>query len=265
MMTRREIEAALPEGLQLPERCAIRLIELDPAVGGLIALERDGFVNIFLNARLPEAERLRALEHELRHYYRGDLESDEDIRSVERAVDGLAPPPSGLRAMDGTRLARPAPVFDPGQLIRVGRGIYLPTDDNAFKAAGDLLALRALLDEALGMFDVAQTPPLARTDRLRDLASRLSPGDVAFVGWRPEGQIDAPSLPVVLHFCRDDALHGALYYDRQGRVDNALAVLTLEDGHTFRVTVDFRRMRGRLAVCAIHREVDGGASRKVYG
>ena len=44
MMTRREIEAALPEELQLPERCAIRLIELDPAVGGLIAL--NGFFNL---------------------------------------------------------------------------------------------------------------------------------------------------------------------------------------------------------------------------
>lgn len=271
-MTRHSAAAAIEGGaLPLPDDCAVRLIDLDPGVGGLIAVDEEGFVNIYLNARLSQDAQRRALQHELRHYYRGDLFSDADIREVERAVD--APPPGEapkrrvLRAIDGSRLRDPAPVFAPDGLRRVGRGLYLPTGENRDRAERDLGAVEALVDEACRVYDVMQTPPRLSAARLREAARGLGAGDIAFIAWRPEaagGSADAPRLPVVMHFCRETEAHGvrgAVYYAADGRVDNALAALRL-DG--FRITVDLRNRGGALAVWGIFREIDGRRYERIY-
>lgn len=78
------------EALRLPDGCAVRLIDLESGVGGVLAVGEDGFVNIYINARLSHDARIEALRHELRHHYRGDLYSDADIRAVERLADGAA-------------------------------------------------------------------------------------------------------------------------------------------------------------------------------
>ena len=76
-----------PRELPLPENCRVRLVDLPVQAGGLISVDEDGFVNIYLNARLSRDAQREALQHELRHHYRDDLYSDRDIRAVEREAD----------------------------------------------------------------------------------------------------------------------------------------------------------------------------------
>lgn len=225
-------------GLPLPEECAVRLVDLPVTAGGVIAVDETGFVNIYLNARLSREAQLKALRHELRHYYRGDLYSDEDIRTVERKAE-LPIPPEGLSA-----------AFDPKELRQVGRGLYRPSGESLARASAQLDELRTLLAEACGIFDVVQTPPHQSRDALLGLVNSLDAGDIAFVTWQ-----DAAAL----HFSRE-GLYGALYYDADGAPDNAVAVMLSGDA---RITVDLRRRRGRMEVCGITREV-GERLEKLY-
>ena len=237
------------EELRLPDHCAVRLLDLDPGVGGLIAVDEDGFVNIYINARLSRDGQLRALRHELRHYERGDLYSDADIREVERLADGPV-----VLDITGAVVEDPAPAFDPEALRAVGRGLYRPTGKNEARAAADLARLRGLLTEAVGMYDVLQRPPLLPAERLAALAGGLCPEDLAFISWQAGG--------AALRFSREDGgrLHGAVFYDRHGRPDSALAAFELDDA---RVTVDLRRRQGRLDIHGIRRE-RGEWTEKVY-
>ena len=141
-----------PRELPLPENCRVRLVDLPVQAGGLISVDEEGFVNIYLNARLSRDAQREALQHELRHHWRGDLYSDEDIRAVEREVD--AP---GLLTIDGTPLEGPPTPFDPAGLRRVGRGVYLLTGENRARAAAHVARLRELLLEACRIYDVMQT------------------------------------------------------------------------------------------------------------
>lgn len=239
-----------PRELPLPENCRVRLVDLPVQAGGLISVDEEGFVNIYLNARLSRDAQREALQHELRHHYRGDLYSDADIRTVEREAD--AP---GLMYIDGTPLEGPPTLFDPAALRCVGRGLYLPTGENLARAAAHVARLRELLLEACKIYDVMQTPPLLPLDRLTAPAGALGAGDIAFAGWQ---RLDARRVPVV-HLSRED-LYGAVYFGDDGALDNALMVMLPGEA---RLTVDIRRRRGRLEVCGITREL-GGRSEKVY-
>ena len=263
----------MADRLPLPEGCTVRLIDLEYGIGGLLAEGADGSINIYLNARLPQAARERALQHELEHYYRGDLDSAADIREIERAADAASGtvPAGSLRAIDGSPLPHPAPVFDCQALRPVGRGLYLPEGGNLEKARADLLALSTPFDEACRVFDVMQRAPLLPIERLRTACHAPGPGDIAFIAWSPAGS--ATLLPVVLHFCRDGVdpdwhLHGAIYYDAHGAMQAATAACELiHGGLEHGVTFDLRRTPGRsgLRVCAIHREIDGAGFERIYG
>lgn len=61
----------------------VRLIDLPTRVRGLVALDEEGTANVYINARLSETQRHRALCHELRHVRRGDFTSEAGIRGVE--------------------------------------------------------------------------------------------------------------------------------------------------------------------------------------
>ena len=237
----------IPRDLPLPEDCRVRLVDLPVQAGGVIAVDEDGFVNIYLNARLSRDAQRRALVHELRHHYRGDLYSDQDIRAVEQAV-------AGLTAIDGAPLDSPPP-FDSEGFARVGRGLYLPTGANLARMAAMLDRVKALLGEACQIYDVMQTPPLLPAAALRASADALGPGDIAFVAFQPKGE----RCPSALHFSRED-LYGALYFAPDGAPDNALAVLCAGEA---RVTVDMRRRKGRLDTCGITREI-GDQYEKIY-
>lgn len=232
---------ALP---RLPENCAVRLIDLEVNVGGLIAVDEEGFVNIYLNARLSRDAQLKALRHELRHYYRDDLYSEADIREVERLADG----PMALDIL-GAPVPEPAPVFDPEAMKAVGRGLYLPLGENRVRAAGDLSQVRASLMEACGIYDVMRGEPAAA---MMEMAEGLSEQDIAFIAWQPPGA----ALPVALRFYRESGarLQGALYYAGSGCADNAMAIFELDP---LRVTVDLRRRGHDLAVYAIAQEREG--------
>ena len=239
-----------PRELPLPENCRVRLVDLPVQAGGLISVDEEGFVNIYLNARLSRDAQREALQHELRHHYRDGPYSDRDIRTVEREVD--AP---GLLSLDGTPLKGPPTAFDPAALRPVGRGVYLPTGENRARAAAHVARLRELLLEACKIYDVMPAPPLLPLDALTALAGALGAGDIAFVTWQ---RLDARCVPV-MHLSRED-LYGAVYFGDDGAPDNALMVML---PGAARLTVDIRRRGGRLEVCGITREVDGRIE-KVY-
>lgn len=239
-----------PRELPLPENCRVRLVDLPVTAGGMIAEDETGFINIYINARLSRDAQLEALQHELRHHYRGDLHSDVDIRTVEAEADA-----TGLYAIDGTLLREAGAAFDPEGLRRVGKGLYLPTGENLRRAGAHIHRLRGLLMDACRIYDVMQTPPLLDRDVLCALAGALGAGDIAFVAWQIVG-----ARPVaMLHFSREK-LYGAVYYAPDGAPDNALAVMLCGD---IRVTVDVRRRAGRPEIFRITREI-GERVERIY-
>lgn len=237
-----------PRDLPIPDDCRVRLVDLPVQAGGMIAVDAEGFVNIYINARLSRDAQMKALQHELQHHYRGDLYSDEDIRVVEREAGT-----PGLISVDGAPLKGvPAP-FDPEEFRQVGKGLYLPTGENLARAGQFIEGIKPPLMEACKIYDVAQTPPLLPLTALVELAGALGAGDVAFVAWQYVGARCRPAL----HFSRED-LYGAIYFSDDGAPDDALAVMTVDD---VRVTVDLRRRNGRMDVWGIVREVEGRRER----
>ena len=232
--------------IRLPDNCRVRLVDLPLCADGALSVDAEGYVNIYVNARLPAEARRRALMHELRHHARGDLYSDADIRAVERSAEPLT-------AVDGAPLTPPLPVYDADGLRRVGRGLYLPQGRNLAKATAHIARARALLLEACRAFDVMQTPPLLPVRRLYAPAEALCAEDIAFVAWQSAGE----RCRVALHFSREE-LYGAMYFAADGAPDNLLAVL-MPDGP--RVTVDARRTARGLALYAVTRETEGGFER----
>jgi len=63
----------------------IRQLDLPYGVKGFVALDDEGFPNIYVNSRLTQEEQYKTATHELKHIARGDFFSDSDIRSVEGA------------------------------------------------------------------------------------------------------------------------------------------------------------------------------------
>lgn len=61
----------------------IRQIDLPCSVKALVALDENGFHNIFVNSRLSRETQCEAVKHELRHIYRNDFYNNIDIRDVE--------------------------------------------------------------------------------------------------------------------------------------------------------------------------------------
>ena len=62
----------------------VRLLDLPSGVRALVAVDEEGFSNIYVNARLSREEQAAALRHELRHLSNDDAYNDRDIRSVEQ-------------------------------------------------------------------------------------------------------------------------------------------------------------------------------------
>ena len=243
------------QNLEIPDNCLVRLMDMDISVRGVTVMDEAGFLNIYINARLSRDGQREALKHELRHCARGDMYSDADIRTVEAAAERASLPV--LVAMDGTPLDAEVP---PG-LRPAGRGVYLPVGGALERALEDLRRVEALLHRALRWLDVMQAQPGIPVSRLEPLASGLCAEDIAFVGFPPLKPLTAASS--VLHFCREpgDRLRGAIFYDGQGRPDNALVIM--EAGEA-RVTVDLRRRHGQLDVWSIGRDTGGGYE-KVWG
>ena len=62
---------------------AIRQLDMPYTVKAFVALDEEGFSNIYVNSRLSREEQRKAAVHELNHIKQDDFYSDADIRSVE--------------------------------------------------------------------------------------------------------------------------------------------------------------------------------------
>lgn len=162
------------------------LADLPPTVRGLIVVDASGFPTIVINARLSDAERRKALRHELDHWMRGDPDSAETIRHAEGR------PEVALEAMDGSPLAVPAPIA-PDDLARIDVGLYRPRTAAARAVVLDALAelRRACRDalDAAGARD-ADVPP-------------AGPEDLRWIGISADGvahlRVEAPDLRATVY------------------------------------------------------------------
>lgn len=62
---------------------AVRLMDMPYTVKAIVAMDEEGFNNIYVNSRLSQEEQFKAALHELNHVARDDFYNDMDIRSVE--------------------------------------------------------------------------------------------------------------------------------------------------------------------------------------
>lgn len=61
----------------------VRIIDLPHSVNGLIALDEEGFPNIYINAHLSLEGQRKALKHELAHLANDDFYSNKGIKRIE--------------------------------------------------------------------------------------------------------------------------------------------------------------------------------------
>lgn len=68
------------------EEKIVRILDLPAGVRGLTLLDEDGNYNIYINAKLDMAARLKAYDHEVEHIRRGDWQSNLPVFLIERCV-----------------------------------------------------------------------------------------------------------------------------------------------------------------------------------
>lgn len=61
----------------------VRIIDLPHSVNGLIALDEEGFHNIYINAHLSAEGQRKALKHELDHLAHNDFYNNKSIKRIE--------------------------------------------------------------------------------------------------------------------------------------------------------------------------------------
>lgn len=67
---------------------AVREVPLPPGVHGMIKESPDGIVNIYINIADPDEEKLKTLQHEMRHYALGHLNFDRPVAEMEAEAEG---------------------------------------------------------------------------------------------------------------------------------------------------------------------------------
>lgn len=68
----------------VPAGCAVRLIDLPYGVEAMVAVDEEGYANIYLNSRQSYETQKRSLRHELEHLVRDDVYNDKGITEIER-------------------------------------------------------------------------------------------------------------------------------------------------------------------------------------
>lgn len=61
----------------------VRLMDMPCTIKAFVAMDEDGFNNIYVNSKLSREEQQRAVLHEINHIARDDFYSESDIRAVE--------------------------------------------------------------------------------------------------------------------------------------------------------------------------------------
>lgn len=67
----------------MSDEIIIRLFDDDTSVKGATVPDSDGNYNVYINARLSEAQQLKTLKHEVRHIRRGDFHNRLTIWEAE--------------------------------------------------------------------------------------------------------------------------------------------------------------------------------------
>ena len=62
---------------------AIRQLDMPCSIKAFVALDEDGFSNVYVNSRLSQEEQYKAAAHELKHIAFDDFYNNKDIRIVE--------------------------------------------------------------------------------------------------------------------------------------------------------------------------------------
>lgn len=58
-------------------------MDLPYSIKAMVALDEDGFSNIYVNSRLSQEEQFKAAMHELRHVARDDFYNELSIQNIE--------------------------------------------------------------------------------------------------------------------------------------------------------------------------------------
>ena len=61
----------------------VRQLDLPCTIKACVAMDEEGFNNIYVNSRLTQEEQYKAAAHELNHIYRDDFYNNQDLRGVE--------------------------------------------------------------------------------------------------------------------------------------------------------------------------------------
>ena len=69
--------------MNTPDNFVVRPLDLPYAIKGLVALDSDGFANIYVNSRLSREEQRKAAMHEISHLNRNDFYSSATINDAE--------------------------------------------------------------------------------------------------------------------------------------------------------------------------------------
>ena len=69
--------------IDLDDYC-IRYVDLPSTTKGLTVEDRDGFYNIYINAKLSFYAQQEALHHELRHVQRNDFNTEKSLFDAEK-------------------------------------------------------------------------------------------------------------------------------------------------------------------------------------
>ena len=64
----------------------VRVIDFPKGVNriGFVLLNEDGTYSVYINARASEAQKRKAMRHEISHMVDDDFYGDKDIRSIEK-------------------------------------------------------------------------------------------------------------------------------------------------------------------------------------
>ena len=61
----------------------VRVVDLPPAVGGMVTVNEDGTFSVYINARNSEEKQKKSLAHEVKHITDEDFYSGKSVDEIE--------------------------------------------------------------------------------------------------------------------------------------------------------------------------------------
>ena len=66
------------------ESVIVRKVELPSTVKGVVAIDKNGDYNVYINANLMDETQFKTYEHEIRHIKLNHFHSDKDLPEIEK-------------------------------------------------------------------------------------------------------------------------------------------------------------------------------------